>query len=248
MILVKRMREKLYSSLLSQDISFFDSKTVGELTSRLGADCQQVSRVIGNDLNLISRDTLQATCALVFLFTLSWPLAFSTLVICITLTTIMFFHGRFQKKAAKSTQDCTAKANEVSQETFSLLRTVRIYGTEKIEFRRYLKWLTKLADISLRQTDIQKLVDWLKDTDPREKELKEVILQWQRLKSYQPLTSFFDHCRTISNSENFKSNVNPTCVLTRASVLLEKEYGPCLEFEVSGIPRVKGKKLKSCMN
>jgi hypothetical protein len=29
------------------------------LTSRLGADCQQVSRVIGNDLNLILRNVLQ---------------------------------------------------------------------------------------------------------------------------------------------------------------------------------------------
>lgn len=59
MILVKRMREKLYSTLLLQDISFFDSETVGDLTSRLGADCQQVSRVIGNDLNLILRNVLQ---------------------------------------------------------------------------------------------------------------------------------------------------------------------------------------------
>jgi hypothetical protein len=32
---------------------------VGDLTSRLGSDCQQVSRVIGNDLNLISRNLLQ---------------------------------------------------------------------------------------------------------------------------------------------------------------------------------------------
>ncbi|EOA34820.1 hypothetical protein CARUB_v10022398mg [Capsella rubella] len=41
------------------DISFFDSQTVGDLTSRLGSDCQQVSRVIGNDLNMIFRNVLQ---------------------------------------------------------------------------------------------------------------------------------------------------------------------------------------------
>lgn len=49
-----------YFQLLSlQDISFFDSETVGGLTSRLGSDCQQVSRVMGNDLNLIFRNVLQ---------------------------------------------------------------------------------------------------------------------------------------------------------------------------------------------
>ncbi|KAL8137903.1 hypothetical protein V2J09_003904 [Rumex salicifolius] len=78
---VKRMRETLYSALLLQDISFFDNTTVGDLTSRLGADCQQVSR----------------------------------------------------KKAAKLTQEFTASSNEVAQETFSLVRTVRVYGTEEQE-------------------------------------------------------------------------------------------------------------------
>lgn len=46
-----------------QDISFFDSETVGGLTSRLGSDCQQVSRVIGNDINLILRNVLQVCCS-----------------------------------------------------------------------------------------------------------------------------------------------------------------------------------------
>lgn len=59
MILVKRLRETLYAVLLFQDIYFFDQETVGGLTSRLGADCQRLSYVIGNDINLISRNVLQ---------------------------------------------------------------------------------------------------------------------------------------------------------------------------------------------
>uniref|UniRef100_A0A0D9V9C8 ABC transporter domain-containing protein n=1 Tax=Leersia perrieri TaxID=77586 RepID=A0A0D9V9C8_9ORYZ len=115
MILVKRMREMLFDSILSQDIAFFDEETVGDLTSRLGSDCQQVSRVIGNDLNLISRNLLQ-------------------------------------KRAAKFAQEFTASANNVAQEVITLVRTVRVYGTEKQEFKRYAKWLDKLYDVSFRQT------------------------------------------------------------------------------------------------
>ncbi|CAN4118085.1 unnamed protein product [Withania somnifera] len=152
MILVKRMREKLYSTLLLQDIFFFDSETVGDLTSRLGADCQQVSRVIGNDLNLILRNVLQGTGALVYLFILSWPLGLCTLTICCALFTIMLLYGQYQKKAAKLIQEYTACANEVAQETFSLMRTVRVYGTEEQELRRYAWWLGKLAEINLRQS------------------------------------------------------------------------------------------------
>ncbi|KAG6757150.1 hypothetical protein POTOM_037452 [Populus tomentosa] len=152
MILVKRMRETLYSALLLQDISFFDNETVGDLTSRLGSDCQQVSRVIGNDLNLILRNVLQGTGALIYLIILSWKLGSFTLLICTTLAAVMLIYGQYQKKAAKLTQEFTASANEVAQETFSLMRTVRIYGTENVELGRYKLWLEKLANISLRQS------------------------------------------------------------------------------------------------
>ncbi|XVE74966.1 hypothetical protein DITRI_Ditri12bG0060500 [Diplodiscus trichospermus] len=152
MILVKRMRESLYSALLLQDISFFDSETVGDLTSRLGSDCQQVSRVIGNDLNLIMRNVLQGTGALIYLLILSWPLGLCTLVICFTLASLMLVYGMYQKKAAKLIQEFTASSNEVAQETLSLMRTVRVYGTEKEELKRFNYWLDKLADISLRQS------------------------------------------------------------------------------------------------
>ncbi|XP_022732912.1 ABC transporter B family member 26, chloroplastic-like isoform X2 [Durio zibethinus] len=152
MILVKRMRETLYSALLLQDISFFDGETVGDLTSRLGSDCQQVSRVIASDLNLIMRNVLQGTGALIYLVILSWPLGLCTLVICSILAAAMLVYGLYQKKAAKLIQEFTASANEVAQETFSLMRTVRVYGTEKQELKRYNHWLDKLADISLRQS------------------------------------------------------------------------------------------------
>ncbi|XP_019424169.1 PREDICTED: ABC transporter B family member 26, chloroplastic-like [Lupinus angustifolius] len=152
MILVKRMRETLYSSLLLQDISFFDTETVGDLTSRLGADCQQVSRVIGNDINLILRNLLQGTGSLIYLLALSWQLGLSTLLICSILAAVMLRYGRYQKKSARLIQEVTASANEVAQETFSLIRTVRVYGTEEEELGRYKSWLGKLADISLRQS------------------------------------------------------------------------------------------------
>ncbi|KAL2903373.1 ABC transporter B family member 26 chloroplastic [Bienertia sinuspersici] len=137
---VKRMRETLYSSLMLQDISFFDASTVGDLTSRLGADCQQVSRVIGNDLNMISRNILQTRKREQIA---GMHLAASDRFMLIFL---------YQKKAAKLTQDFTASANDVAQETLSLMRTVRVYGTEEQELGRYEVWLQRLAGISLRQS------------------------------------------------------------------------------------------------
>ncbi|KAK9925369.1 hypothetical protein M0R45_033693 [Rubus argutus] len=151
-ILVKRLRETLYSVILFQDISFFDRESVGDLTSRLGADCQRLSLVIANDINLILRNGLQGTGALINLLILSWPLALSTLVICCVLSVIFLLYGKYQKKAAKLTQDFTAGANEVAQETLSLMRTVRVFGTEREEFGRFKGWLDKVAFINIRES------------------------------------------------------------------------------------------------
>ncbi|KAF5961643.1 hypothetical protein HYC85_002852 [Camellia sinensis] len=119
------------------DLSFFDKEAVGDLTSRLGADCQRLSHGIG---------------ALINLLTLSWPLAFSTLVICSVLSTIFLFYGQFQKKVAKFTQEYSASANEAARGTFSLIRTVRVYGTEEEELGRYKQWLDKLVYIGIRES------------------------------------------------------------------------------------------------
>ncbi|WVZ05006.1 hypothetical protein V8G54_018352 [Vigna mungo] len=91
---VKYLRENLYATILFQDISYFDKERVGDLTSRLTADCQRLSHVIGNDLQLILRNTCQGTGAILNLMVLSWPLALSALVICCILSAIFIVYGQ----------------------------------------------------------------------------------------------------------------------------------------------------------
>ncbi|KAF8037595.1 hypothetical protein BT93_B0469 [Corymbia citriodora subsp. variegata] len=148
---VKRLRETIFSSLVFQDIGFFDTKSVGDLTSRLGSDCQRLSHVIGNDMNLIIRNVLQGTGALVNLLSLSWPLTLSTLVICSVLSAIFLVYGRYQRNAAKLSQEFTAKANEVAEDTLTMMKTVRVYGTEGMEIGRYKLLLERLGSVSIRE-------------------------------------------------------------------------------------------------
>ncbi|KAH9331211.1 hypothetical protein KI387_003319, partial [Taxus chinensis] len=163
-IVAQRMREKLFAMLLCQDIAFFDTEAVGVLTSRLGSDCQQVSRVIGNDFNIMFRNGLQGTGALIYLVMLSWQLALSTALLCCLMSTILFLYGRYQRSMAKYAQEVVASANEVAQETFSLARIVRTFGTEKQECERYSRWLKKLVDINLRQNVAYGLWTWSSNT------------------------------------------------------------------------------------
>ncbi|KAJ7970785.1 ABC transporter B family protein [Quillaja saponaria] len=151
-ILVKRLREALYRAVLFQDISFFDREEVGDLTSRLASDCQRLSHVVEINLHLILRNTIQGTGAMINLLTLSWPLPLSALVTCSILSAIFLVYGQYQKKAAKLTQEFAACGSEVAEETLRLMRTVRVYGTERKEFGRYKKWLHKLAFITTKES------------------------------------------------------------------------------------------------
>ncbi|XP_057768926.1 ABC transporter B family member 26, chloroplastic-like isoform X2 [Salvia miltiorrhiza] len=150
-ILVKRLRQAVFKSLLLQDVSFFDTEAVGDLTSRISTDCQRLSQTVGNDIHMILRNTFQGIGAFIALMTLSWPLALSSLVICCILSLIFLFYGQYQKKAALLAQNFVASSNEIAQETFSLMRTIRAYGTEKEEFQRFAQWIQRLACVGMRE-------------------------------------------------------------------------------------------------
>ncbi|XP_047956661.1 ABC transporter B family member 26, chloroplastic-like isoform X2 [Salvia hispanica] len=151
-ILVKRLRKAVYRSLLLQDVSFFDTEAVGDLTSRVSTDCQRLSQTVGNDIHMILRNIFQGIGAFICLMTLSWPLALSSLVICCILSLIFLIYGQYQKKAALLAQNFVASSNEVAQETLSFIRTIRAYGTEKEELQRFTRWIERLASVGMRES------------------------------------------------------------------------------------------------
>jgi ABC-type multidrug transport system fused ATPase/permease subunit len=42
-----------------QEVAYFDQTAVGDLTSRLGNDCQAVAKVLGINVNVMLRNALQ---------------------------------------------------------------------------------------------------------------------------------------------------------------------------------------------
>ncbi|GAB4854778.1 hypothetical protein Ancab_023363 [Ancistrocladus abbreviatus] len=82
--------------------------------------------------------------------------------------------------------------------------------------------------------EILELVQWLKDNDPKERELKDSVMQWQKLRfhdSPRPGKQCQDEpLSQQSNSTQETDSLN--CLLTKAYTVLEKKYGPCFEAAV----------------
>ena len=58
--IVKALREKLYSSILKQEIGFFDKTRTGELINRLSTDTSLVGQSVTQNISDGLRSTIQA--------------------------------------------------------------------------------------------------------------------------------------------------------------------------------------------
>ncbi|KAF9623039.1 hypothetical protein IFM89_036020 [Coptis chinensis] len=97
--------------------------------------------------------------------------------------------------------------------------------------------------------EIQELIEWLRDSDPRERDLRESIAQFQKLKSH------FSHQASGNNAQGDsrlvlekslidEATLVPRSVVTKAAAILEKTYGPCLEPETTDVQKKRGRKAK----
>lgn len=59
----------------------FTDELIGEVTSRLTADCQTMSDTVGTNVNVFLRSSFMVVGALIVMFQLSWRLSFVTFII-----------------------------------------------------------------------------------------------------------------------------------------------------------------------
>nr|VDD53569.1 unnamed protein product [Brassica oleracea] len=86
------------------------------------------------------------------------------------------------------------------------------------------------------EAEISELVLWLHDDDPKERELRESIMCWKRLR-------FGDLQREIKQAENSSSPIMAGDLVTKAAMAMEKRYGPCIKLEIETYKK-RGKKTK----
>lgn len=59
--LIQRLRNRLFSSIMKQDVAFFDQTKTGEITSRLSSDITTVGEAVSVNLNIFLRSGIQTS-------------------------------------------------------------------------------------------------------------------------------------------------------------------------------------------
>ncbi|TKS69973.1 ATP-binding cassette sub-family B member 10, mitochondrial [Collichthys lucidus] len=135
--IVRNLRASVFSSILKQEVAFFDRTRTGELINRLSADTTVVGHSITDNLSDGLRAVGQAAAGVSMMFYVSPSLACFVLLIVPPMAGLAIVYGKYLRSISKRTQDALAQTTQLAEERISNMRTVRAFGKEMSEVNKY---------------------------------------------------------------------------------------------------------------
>ncbi|MEM9824386.1 MAG: ABC transporter transmembrane domain-containing protein, partial [Bacteroidota bacterium] len=149
------VRKALYGKLISQDITFFEQRRVGELTSRLTTDIEQLQAAFSVTLAEFLRQVITLVVGVAIIAWLTPKLSLIMLMTFPVVVIIAFIFGRYIRRISKKRQDQLAETNVIVEETFQTFSVVKSFTNEWLEVKRYGASVDKVVSISLRFAQIR---------------------------------------------------------------------------------------------
>ncbi|XP_063287127.1 ATP-binding cassette sub-family B member 10, mitochondrial [Pelobates fuscus] len=153
--IVRRLRSTLFSSLLQQEVGFFDKTRTGEVINRLSSDSVLLGRSVTENLSDGLRALAQAFVGIGMMFFVSPQLAIFVLGVVPPLAIVAVLYGKYLRKLSKLTQDSLAEATQLAEERIGSIRTVRAFGKEMLEMKKYNSKVDRVLDLADKEAIAQ---------------------------------------------------------------------------------------------
>ncbi|MFK9091654.1 ABC transporter ATP-binding protein [Bacillus salipaludis] len=147
---VKRLRDALFTKLQKLPVSFFDSRTHGELMSRLSNDIDNVSNTISQSTTQLMSGVIVIFGSLIMMLLLSPVLTLASLV---TVPLVFLLTRTIAKRTSvlfKNQQVQLGKLNGHIEETISGIEVVKAFNHEDKVVEEFETVNTKLRDVGLK--------------------------------------------------------------------------------------------------
>jgi ATP-binding cassette subfamily B protein len=135
--MMRKLRGELFDHMQTLSLRFFDSRTSGELMSRLTNDMDAVSRVLSQNVTQLFSGVLTLVGVLVIMFVLNPLLALGTLVAFPLMVGLVGLVGSKTRKAFRGYQLNLGTLNGILEETYSGQRVVMAYGQQEAMLRKF---------------------------------------------------------------------------------------------------------------
>ena len=138
------LRQATYEKILRLPMTFFNTRRVGELNSRISSDISQLQETFTTTLAEFIRQLIIIIGGIVLLLFTSVKLTLFMLAILPVVVLAAVAFGRFIRKYSKKVQDELADSNTIVEETLQGIGSVKAYTNELFELNRY-KTTTELV-------------------------------------------------------------------------------------------------------
>ncbi|HEU5148081.1 MAG TPA: ABC transporter ATP-binding protein [Chryseosolibacter sp.] len=134
---IRDIRTKLYEHIVNLRLKFFDKTPIGRLVTRTVSDVETLADVFSEGLAAMAGDLLQIVFILGFMFYQDWRLALLSLsTIPLLLISTYIFKEKI-KVTFNDVRNAVANLNTFVQEHLTGMNIVQIFGSEKIEFKKF---------------------------------------------------------------------------------------------------------------
>ncbi|CAL9160332.1 unnamed protein product [Musa hybrid cultivar] len=131
--LTKRVREKMLTSVLRNEIAWFDREENGSarIAGRLTADAHNVRSAIGDRISVIVQNTSLMLVAFTAGFVLEWRLALVLIAVFPVVVAATVLQKMFMKGFSGDLEVAHAKATQIAGEAVANVRTVAAFNSEE---------------------------------------------------------------------------------------------------------------------
>ncbi len=144
------LRKAMYQKMIWLPLSFFDTRRVGELMSRITSDVGTLSELFSFTLAEMLRQLLTLVFGLGIIFYLAPKLTGFMLLTIPALVLLALVFGKYIRSLSKKTQDKLAEANIVVEESLQSVSVVKAFTNEAFETNRYARALAEVVKVAIR--------------------------------------------------------------------------------------------------
>eukprot|EP01080_Neovahlkampfia_damariscottae_P010264 gene10264-2683_t len=150
-----RIRDAYFTSLMTQEIGYFDRKKTGKLLSQLTEDVLLIQEIYGTKVPNSGQYLTQGIFGIIMAFTSSWRMSLLMLAAAPIMGGSILISGILQKFFQNKMLDTGAIAIQNATEVIGSIRTVRSMAGEKKEENKFTRNLTQMNFIGYLQSVTQ---------------------------------------------------------------------------------------------
>lgn len=144
------IRTAAFSKLIMSPLQYFNEHKVGELTSRIATDVNQLQSTFTTTIAEFVRQIITIVVGIIALIWLSPKLSLIMISIIPAVAIFAVFFGRFIRKISKQTQDAAAKSNNVLEEALQGIQNVKAFTNEFFELARYSTSIGEIRRLAIK--------------------------------------------------------------------------------------------------